>query len=67
MDDHAVVLGHRSAARVARWIEEAEREQRLTLAGNDPSEEGAEVFGARIRREREVVAQIVRETGIKAE
>jgi tripartite-type tricarboxylate transporter receptor subunit TctC len=41
--------------------------QRLVLAGNDPSEEGAEAFGARIRREREVVARIVRETGIRAE
>jgi len=41
--------------------------QRLAVAGNDAAFEDAAAFAARIRREREVVARIVAETGIRAE
>jgi len=42
-------------------------QQRLAVAGNDAAFEDAAAFGARIRREREVVARIVAQTGIRAE
>jgi tripartite-type tricarboxylate transporter receptor subunit TctC len=41
--------------------------QRLTAAGNEPALEGSAEFAARIRRERDLVRQIVQETGIKPE
>jgi len=62
----APVIARLEAAVRAAVADPATR-QKLVLAGNDPSDEGAEAFGARIRREREVVAKIVRETGIRAE
>lgn len=62
----APVIARLEAAVRAAVTDPATR-QKLVLAGNDPSDEGAEAFGARIRREREVVAKIVQETGIKAE
>ncbi|TDG32336.1 twin-arginine translocation pathway signal protein [Paracraurococcus ruber] len=54
-----------AAARHA--LADAAVRQRLAVAGNDPAVEGSEAFAARIRREREVVRQIVQETGIKPE
>ncbi|MCO6418234.1 twin-arginine translocation pathway signal protein [Siccirubricoccus sp. KC 17139] len=62
----APVIEKLEAAMRAAVQDEATR-QRLILAGNDPSAEGAAAFAARIRREKEVVARIVRETGIKAD
>jgi tripartite-type tricarboxylate transporter receptor subunit TctC len=48
-------------------LEDETVRRRLAAAGNDPALEGSEAFGARIRQEREVVRQIVQETGIKTE
>ncbi len=62
----APVMARLEAALLAATGDPATRE-RLEMAGNDVVTEGSAAFAARIRREREVVKQIVAQTGIRAE
>lgn len=61
----AVIAALEAALRAA--VADPGTQQRLAVGGNDAAFEGAAEFSARISRERETVARIVAETGIRAE
>ena len=62
----APVLARLEAALAQATGDPATR-QRLALTGNEAVTESAAAFATRIRREREVVRQIVAQTGIRAD
>lgn len=52
-------------AAVRHATRDAEIARRLTQTGNEPMDQDAEAFQARVRRDRETVKRIVAETGLK--
>lgn len=62
----APVVARLEAALRHATTDEATR-QRLIASGNDPVTESAAAFGERIRRDREIVRQLIRDTGLRLE
>ena len=57
----------RLEAALAAAVADGPTREKLILGGSDPAFEDAATFGARLRRERDLVRQIVAEAGIKPE